>query len=142
LALYKLTAALVRAYADIANEMPQAGYAAEEASAIAKEVAFYENLRNEVKLHSGDAIDLKRYEPAMRHLIDTYISASIRPMAGCAWRRLCRSPIPPSGRPWWANSGGSGGSSAGSTPKPGSPSGKWSAGKPTTTSGAATGCAW
>ena len=28
-----------------------------------------------MKLHSGDAIDLKRYEPAMRHLIDTYIRA-------------------------------------------------------------------
>lgn len=40
-----------------------------------KEVTFYENLRNEVKLHSGDAIDLKRYEPAMRHLIDIYIGA-------------------------------------------------------------------
>src|SRR5207244_626526 len=40
-----------------------------------EEVTFYENLRNEVKLHSGDAIDLKQYEPAMRHLIDTYIRA-------------------------------------------------------------------
>ena len=38
-------------------------------------VTFYENLRNEVKLHSGDAIDLKQYEPAMRHLIDAYIRA-------------------------------------------------------------------
>jgi type I restriction enzyme R subunit len=28
-----------------------------------------------VKKHSGDAIDLKLYEPAMRHLIDTYIRA-------------------------------------------------------------------
>ena len=30
---------------------------------------------NEVKLASGDYIDLKMYEPAMRHLIDTYIRA-------------------------------------------------------------------
>ena len=29
--------------------------------------------RDEVKLCSGDYIDLKMYEPAMRHLIDTYI---------------------------------------------------------------------
>ena len=29
----------------------------------------------EIKLASGDYIDLKAYEPAMRHLIDTYISA-------------------------------------------------------------------
>ena len=29
----------------------------------------------EVKLGSGDYIDLKVYEPAMRHLLDTYIRA-------------------------------------------------------------------
>ena len=75
LALYKLTAALVRAYANIANEMPAAGYSPAEAAAIKTEVTFYENLRSQVKIHSGDAIDLKRYEPAMRHLIDAYIRA-------------------------------------------------------------------
>ncbi len=77
LSLYKLTAALVRAYADLASEMAEAGYTQAEAEAIKKDVTFYENLRNEVKLHSGDAIDLKRYEPAMRHLIDTYIQAEV-----------------------------------------------------------------
>lgn len=75
LSLYTLTASLVRAYADIASEMTDAGYGAAEAEEIRKEVAFYENLRSEVKQHSGDAIDLKQYEPAMRHLIDTYIRA-------------------------------------------------------------------
>jgi len=75
LSLYKLTAALVRAYANIAGEMAEAGYAAAQAEAIKTQVTFYENLRNEVKLHSGDAIDLKQYEPAMRRLIDTYIRA-------------------------------------------------------------------
>lgn len=75
LALYKLTAALVRAYADIANEMAEAGYTDAEALAIKTEVTFYDNLRTQVKIHSGDAIDLKRYEPAMRHLIDAYIRA-------------------------------------------------------------------
>lgn len=35
----------------------------------------YEKVRSEVKLASGDYIDLKMYEPAMRHLIDTYIRA-------------------------------------------------------------------
>jgi type I restriction enzyme R subunit len=70
-----LTAALVRAYANLANEMAEAGYTEVQAQAIKKEVTFYENLRNEIKLHSGDAIDLKRYEPAMRHLIDAYIRA-------------------------------------------------------------------
>jgi type I restriction enzyme R subunit len=75
LSLYKLTAALVRAYANIAGEMAEAGYSAAQTEAIKKDVTFYENLRNEVKLHSGDAIDLKQYEPAMRHLIDHYIRA-------------------------------------------------------------------
>ncbi len=36
---------------------------------------YFENVRAEIKLASGDYIDLKAYEPAMRHLIDTYISA-------------------------------------------------------------------
>ena len=75
LSLYKLVAALVRAYANLASEMSEASFTASEAEAIKTEVTFYENLRNEVKLHSGDAIDLKQYEPAMRHLIDTYIRA-------------------------------------------------------------------
>ncbi len=75
LALYRLTAALVRAYANIANEMVEAGYSPAEIETIKKEVGFFENLRDEVKKHSGDAIDLKMYEPAMRHLIDAYIRA-------------------------------------------------------------------
>jgi type I restriction enzyme R subunit len=75
LSLYKLTASLVRAYANLAGEMTEAGYREAQAESIKNEVTFYENLRNEVKLHSGDAIDLKQYEPAMRHLIDTYIRA-------------------------------------------------------------------
>jgi type I restriction enzyme R subunit len=73
--LYKLTATLIRAYAALASEMADAGYDAVATANIKAEVTFYENLRNEVKLHSGDAIDLKQYEPAMRHLIDTYIRA-------------------------------------------------------------------
>ncbi|MBZ0234321.1 MAG: type I restriction endonuclease subunit R [Deltaproteobacteria bacterium] len=75
LALYKLVAGLVRAYANLASEMSEAGYTEAEAGAIKSEVTYYENLRSQVKLHSGDAIDLKQYEPAMRHLIDTYIRA-------------------------------------------------------------------
>src|SRR5437660_1086416 len=33
------------------------------------------HIGTEVNLASGDYIDLKMYEPAMRHLIDTYIRA-------------------------------------------------------------------
>jgi len=75
LALYKHVASLVRAWANIASEMEEAGYSQPATAAIQQEVTFYENLRGQIKLHSGDAIDLKQYEPAMRHLIDSYIQA-------------------------------------------------------------------
>ena len=73
--LYKLTVSLIRAYANLANEMPEAGYSQEQIEQIKREVGDYEKVRGEVKLASGDYIDLKMYEPAMRHLIDTYIRA-------------------------------------------------------------------
>ena len=73
--LYKFTAALVRAYANLANEMEAAGYTATEAADIKEEVKDYEYVRHQVKLASGDYIDLKMYEPDMRHLLDTYVSA-------------------------------------------------------------------
>ncbi len=75
LALYKQTASLIRAYANIANEMEQAGYTPQQIEQIKNDVKHYEDIRMEIKLHSGDYIELKAYEPAMRHLIDTYISA-------------------------------------------------------------------
>lgn len=75
LAFYKHVSHLVRAYAGIANEMEEAGYSVAETDKILKEIRHYENAKSEVKLASADYIDLKAYEPAMRHLIDTYISA-------------------------------------------------------------------
>ena len=75
LTLYKLVASLVRAYANVANEMEEAGYSASEIAAIKDEVAHFEGVRKEVKLASGDYVDLKMFEPAMRHLLDTYLSA-------------------------------------------------------------------
>lgn len=75
LALYKFTAGFIRAYANLANEMEQAGYTPVEIDTIKAEADHFEKARNEVKLASGDYIDLKMYEPAMRHLIDTYIRA-------------------------------------------------------------------
>jgi type I restriction enzyme R subunit len=39
------------------------------------EINQFVSIRDEIKLASGDYIDLKAYEPAMRHLIDTYINA-------------------------------------------------------------------
>jgi len=75
LALYKNAASYLRAYANLANEMLDAGYSQTEADRIREEVEHFEKVRMEVKLASGDYIDLKMYEPAMRHLLDTYIRA-------------------------------------------------------------------
>jgi type I restriction enzyme, R subunit len=55
--------------------MQAAGYSLAETEAITYEVKYYTQLREEIKTASGDYIDLKAYEPAMRHLIDTYIRA-------------------------------------------------------------------
>jgi type I restriction enzyme R subunit len=75
IALYKAVAALVRAFANLANEMPEAGYSDADAAAIRDEVRHYEQVREEVKLASGDYVDMKVFEPAMRHLLDSYIRA-------------------------------------------------------------------
>jgi type I restriction enzyme, R subunit len=75
LQLYKQVAALIRAFAAIANELQAAGYTSTEAARIRAEVEHYSKVRDEIKLSSGDHIDLKAYEPAMRHLLDTYIRA-------------------------------------------------------------------
>lgn len=75
LALYKMTASLLRAFANVANELEEAGYDPKEISTLKEEVDHFDKARDEVKLASGDSIDLKRYEPAMRHLIDSYIRA-------------------------------------------------------------------
>ena len=75
LTLYQSVAKLLRAYANLANEMEQAGYSAIEAAKIKQEVIFYEKVRDEVKLASGDLLEMKRFEPAMRHLLDMYIRA-------------------------------------------------------------------
>ncbi|MBF8805584.1 type I restriction endonuclease subunit R [Pseudomonas asiatica] len=73
--LYKLTAALIRCYASLASELEEAGYSAQEIAELKTEVAHFTTVRDDVKLASGDYIDLKAYEPDMRFLIDTYIRA-------------------------------------------------------------------
>ena len=75
LTLYRMVASFLRAYANLANEMTEAGYTEAERQTIRDEVSHYENVRQEVKLASGDYVDLKLFEPAMRHLLDAYIRA-------------------------------------------------------------------
>ena len=75
LALYKGVGSLLRAYANLSNEMEEAGFSAAEASEIRSEVQHFEKVRAEIKLASADSVDLKALEPAMRHLLDAYIDA-------------------------------------------------------------------
>jgi len=72
---YKLVSSFVRAYTNIANELDEAGYSKEEQEKIKEKVNYYTELRDELKLMSGDYLDLKVFDPAMRYLIDTYIQA-------------------------------------------------------------------
>lgn len=73
--LYKKTVALIRAYANISDEMEEAGYSEDEIFSIKKEIDIYLKLREEIRKASGETLDLKSYEADMRHLIDTYIQA-------------------------------------------------------------------
>jgi type I restriction enzyme R subunit len=75
LSFYKTVVALIRAYNNIAPEMIEAGYTQSEADKIKQTVNFYTEQRNSIKVASGDYIDLKRYEPDMRLLLDMYLSA-------------------------------------------------------------------
>jgi type I restriction enzyme R subunit len=74
-ALYKTVTSLIRAYANIANEMVAAGYSAADAMKIKAEVQHYEQVRQEVKLGAGENIDYKQFDADMRYLLDTYIRA-------------------------------------------------------------------
>jgi type I restriction enzyme R subunit len=65
----------VRAYANVADDMPQAGYTSNEIADIKKDVERALKLREIIRKASGETIDLKAYEADMRYLIDTYIQA-------------------------------------------------------------------
>jgi type I restriction enzyme R subunit len=74
-ALYRATVALIRAYANLADELEPAGYNAANIARIKQKLEYYLNLREIIRKASGETLDLKAYEADMRHLIDTYIEA-------------------------------------------------------------------
>ena len=74
-ALYQATVALIRAYANIADELDTAGYSIAEITRIKGQVDHYLKVREIIRKASGETLDLKAYEADMRHLIDTYIEA-------------------------------------------------------------------
>jgi len=73
--LYRAVVALLRAYANLADEMEAAGYEQEQIDRIKSQLNHYLNLREIIRKAAGETLDLKPYEADMRHLIDTYIEA-------------------------------------------------------------------
>lgn len=73
--MYKLVSSLARAYADLKPAFDDVGYSKEQQEKYNRLVKDYIDLKDEIGLSSGDFIDLKQYDSAMRHLIDNYISA-------------------------------------------------------------------
>ena len=74
--MYKLVSSLARAYADLKPAFDDVGYSKEQQEKYNRIVKDYIDMKDEIGLSSGDFIDLKQYDSAMRHLIDNYISAS------------------------------------------------------------------
>ena len=72
---YKSVATFVRAFADIAQHLSEAGYTDAEAAALQTEVTFHGDTRSAIKKHSGEELDIKPFEADMRHLLNTYVQA-------------------------------------------------------------------
>ena len=74
--VYKYIATLIRSYAKISNFMFQLKIPKTEQLTIKKQVEEYTKIRTNIELSSGDYINLTKYEPDMKFLIDTYIKAN------------------------------------------------------------------
>ncbi len=75
ISFHKTVAIFVRSFADLAQNLTEAGYSDAEAAALQKEVEFYGDTRAAIKKHSGEELDIKPFEADMRHLLNTYIQA-------------------------------------------------------------------
>lgn len=73
--LYKLAGAYARAFASVADDPAPSGVSDLQVAQYRDEVERAISLGDAVRLHSGDAMNMKQFKPAMRHLIDTYIKA-------------------------------------------------------------------
>lgn len=74
-ALYKAIVSYIRAYANIKGEIELAGYTQNEIAHFEERLDFYLNLRETIRIASGEVLNLKAYEADMRYLIDHYIKA-------------------------------------------------------------------
>ena len=82
ISFYKAVAAFVRAYADLAQNLVEAGYPAAQIKTLEQETLFYSEVRAAIKNHSGEELDIKPFEADMRHLINTYIQADPADLLG------------------------------------------------------------
>jgi len=73
--LYRGVVALIRTYANLADELDAAGYSAQQIASIKDQQKHFLNLREIIRMAAGETLDLKPFEADMRHLIDTYIEA-------------------------------------------------------------------
>ncbi len=75
ISFYKGASTFLRAYADLAQNLSEAGYSDADAAQLQQEVQHYTEVRAAIKNHAGEELDIKPYEADMRHLINTYIRA-------------------------------------------------------------------
>jgi type I restriction enzyme R subunit len=71
---YKKVASLIRAWMDYGT-FAQDFLSNHDINKLIDEIKHHIEMRDQIKLCSGDYIDLKAYDPAMRQLLDNYISA-------------------------------------------------------------------
>lgn len=75
LTLYQCVAKLIRAFTSLASELEEAGYSASQSNVIRTEVEHYVKVRDLIKIASGDLVEMKQFEPAMRQMLDLYVDA-------------------------------------------------------------------
>ncbi|EIM9455393.1 type I restriction endonuclease subunit R, partial [Salmonella enterica] len=75
LTLYQSVAKLIRAFTNLAGELTDAGYSEQQANQIRIDVEFYTKVRDEIKIASGDFVDMKQFEPGMRQMLDLWVDA-------------------------------------------------------------------
>lgn len=65
--LYNLSATALRAFGEVSGELQEKyHYTVEQIKALEREVTYYIKVRDDVRLASGDYVDLKKYDPDMR----------------------------------------------------------------------------
>lgn len=73
--LYKYVRRYLNCYANLANSLEDMGYSEAERKEYTECAKKYDALKREIELRSNDHIDMRRYEPDMRQVLDLYVKA-------------------------------------------------------------------